>query len=589
MIFGARRLGKTEFSSSYMGRSATIYEGGENVITGGNWQDIDLITSKLDKGLSALNPYFKYGRISNDFRKEVSLGFKDKKGNRLEWSKILVRNFENGNNPESAAGITAKSFLSDEVGKYSFLESFEASKPCFASPFGWRCVPILTGTSGQIMPDSDAQKVFENPEAHNFVSFELKEEAGKIVSLFIPGTRRMEAKYSTTFGDFVKNEKGIYIPEDSELYNIEFLNSDTKKGEEICLQEQETAKKSKDSTSLIKAKMYYPLNTTDMFLTISDNKFPIEAAKEQLAYLEAEEEKECKFIKLYRDVESKVSYSFTDRLPIQDFPAGDNENKDAPIVMYEPPMANAPFGLYIAGADPYNQSESAQSTSLGTVYIYKRFYDPIDGTYQRTMVASYAARTKTLKEWYDNVEMLLELYNATLMMENADRGLIQHLDNKNKGHYLADGFNLLKEVSPNSKIQGRDKGLPPTLPIINYCMNLFYDYCNEEEELGFNEKTGEPIKRLGVRRIKDKVLLKEIINYKKGANVDRIVAFRHVLAYDKYLEKFFPNVDVRKDQPKKDERKRLPSSPFGMSSGNPFGIQTGGNNPFQLLFSGNGK
>ena len=573
MIFGSRRMGKSEFASSYVGRSSTIYEGSENVITGGNWVDIDLITAKLDKGLNALNPYFKYGRLADSFRKEVALGFKDRKGNRYEWSKILIRNFENGANPEAAAGITAKSFLSDEVGKYPFLESFMSSVPCFASPYGWRCVPILTGTSGLIEPDSDAQKVFENPEAHNFVSFELKEEGGKIVSMFIPGTKRMEAKYSTTFGNYIQNSKGILLPEDSELHNIEFLNSDDQKGREICLAEQEAAKNSKDSKSLLNAKMYYPLNTDDLFISLSENNFPIEAAKEQLAYLEAEEANICQFIDLYRDVEGKVKYKFSDKPVIQTYPAETNDNKDAAIVMYQPPMDNPPYSLYIAGGDPYNQSYSKQSESLGTIYVYKRFYDPINGTFQRTMVASWAARPKTIKEWYEKVELLLEFYNATLMIENADRGLIQHLDQKNKGYLLADGFNLLKEVSPNTKIQGRDKGLPPTIPVINYSMNLFYDYCNEEEIIGVDPKTSEPVKRLGIARIKDKLLLKEIINYKKGANVDRIVAFRHVLAYDKYLEKLMPNIDVKSaERVDNTKKKPAPRMPFGMGSKNPFGL-----------------
>lgn len=579
----------SEIAASYIGRSATIFEGSENVVTGGNWPDINLITDKIDKGLSSLHPYLRHGRLSSDFKKEIGLGFKDKKGNRFPWSKILVRNFENGQNPEAAAGITAMSFFSDEVGKYPFLESFLASIPCFASPFGWRCVPILTGTSGLIEPNSDAQKVFENPDAYNFVSFELKDEGGKKVSMFIPGTRRMEAKYKTKFGNFIENEKGILLPKDSELFNVEFWDSDLKKGLEICEGEQEVAKTSKDSTALIKAKMYYPTNTGDLFITISDNKFPIDAAKEVLSYIETQENNICEYITLYKDVDAKVKYRFSEKRPIQNWPAEDTEDKDAPVVMYEPPMDNAPYGLYIAGGDPYNQSESSSSTSLGTIYIYKRFYDPIDGVFQRTMVASYASRTKTISEWYSKVEMLLELYNATLMIENADRGIIQYLDQKHKSYLLADGFNLLKEISPNTKIQGRDKGLPPTIPVINHSMGLLYDYCNEEITIGYNEdKT--PIIKLGIFRIKDKMLLKEMIGYQKGANVDRIVAFRHVLVYEQWMDKMIPNVDVR--QPAKQEtttkKKPYTSSPFGKGGSNPFGF-TGLNNQNQVPFFGNRK
>jgi hypothetical protein len=36
------------------------------------------------------------------------------------------------------------------------------------------------------------------------------------------------------------------------------------------------------------------------------------------------------------------------------------------------------------------------------------------------------------------------------------------------------------------------------------------------------------------------MLLTEILKYTKGGNYDRIVAFRHALAYAKHLDKYFP-------------------------------------------------
>ena len=59
-----------------------------------------------------------------------------------------------------------------------------------------------------------------------------------------------------------------------------------------------------------------------------------------------------------------------------------NESKDAPIVIWEMPIQNAPYGLYVAGVDPYRQGKSAYSDSLGAVYIYKRMHDIFSEKFQ---------------------------------------------------------------------------------------------------------------------------------------------------------------------------------------------------------------
>lgn len=573
MIFGSRRIAKTSFASSYIGRSATIYEGSQNLVTGGNWADIDNITSILDKGLHALHPYFRApGRLNDNPRKEFALGYKTKQGERKEWSKILMRNHENGLNTEVVAGVKAKTFLCDEVGKSPFLKFFEATKPAFTSPYGWRCSPILTGTAGLIESDSDAQKVFEDPASFNFIVRELQAEGGKKVSLFIPGSRRMEAKYETTFGEFLKNEKGILLPADSELNTVKFLNSDIEKGTAICLEEQEVSKKSKDPASLLKAKMSYPLNTEDLFISLGDSRFNKEATAQHLAYLEDRKHLDEKYIDLYKDVDGQIMSRPSRKLPVENWPAMPDDNKDAPIIVYEDPIPNAPYALYVFGLDPYNTDESDNSSSLGSIVGYKRIYDPVNGTFQDMIVCSYDARPALMKDFYNTCEMLIEWYNGCCMMENADKGFSQHLDQKNKLYLLADGFDLLRQISPNTSIKGRAKGLPPTIGVINHSMNLLYDYCNEEIEVGQN-LDGSPIIKLGLARIKHRMLLKEMLGYGKGVNADRIVSFRHALVYDQSLTKSNPMIGYVNQDDDRPKPKPVHNSPFTMNRSNPFALQ----------------
>jgi hypothetical protein len=76
---------------------------------------------------------------------------------------------------------------------------------------------------------------------------------------------------------------------------------------------------------------------------------------------------------------------------------------------------------------------------------------------------------------------------------------------------------------------------------------LLKDYCLENIVVGSNPETGEPIYKKGITRIIDPMLLEEMIQYQPGANVDRIVAFSHVLAYARSLMKFGNPEDIQDD------------------------------------------
>lgn len=586
MIFGSRRLGKSEYLSSHIGMHATIFEGSENIITGGNWGDIDIIMYKLTQGLNHLPDYFKFGRLTENLRKEIELGFKAKRGNtRISWSKIIARNHEEGNNTEVLAGLTATSFAMDEVGKSRFAEVFEAVKPAFTSPYGWRCSPVLTGTSGDMGKSLDAQKFFEHPESQNFIFRELKEEGNKRVGVFIDGRRRMEGKYETTLGEYIKTEKGILIPKNSELNSIPFLNSDLKKAEAVIDAEREAASKSPDPKALLKVTMYYPKNTKELFLSDDGNNFPVDAILEHIEYLKANEQLQGVPVKLYRDIDGKVRVSYnTKKNPLVDYPFDRNTDKDGAIVIYEPPEENIPPYLYISGADPYNQSSSKWSESVGSIYIYKRIHDPIAGTFQRRIVASYTGRPQHLKEWHENVEMLLELYNATCLPENEASTFIQYFDQRGKAYMLADGYNFLLEISPKTSVRNRPKGLPAIPKVQQYYKELVYRYCTEEVVVGQDEE-GKNIVKLGVYRIADIGLLRELAAYNDKGNFDRYVAFGHTLAHEAWADKIYPF--VLKKEPKKEEsqyidrvNKNVVHSPFHLGKEfSPFSLN---NNPFNL-------
>lgn len=570
IIVGSRRIAKTSFIASWVGLGATIYEGSQNIIVGNNKNDIKNITTQMDKGLNSVESFLRYNRIRDDWKNQVDLGFKYKEGGSWkteEWSQIHIRNTEDGLNTEVLAGLTPKTLVFDEIGKAKTKEVFLGSIPAYNSPYGWRCIPILVGTGGDMRKSDDAQEMFYNPERFNLISVEIPNEERK-TGIFISGLMAIDVpKNPVPLSEYLGTTKG------SELDIINIHVSDEKKGLEIITKNRDNFLKANNQVEYLKTVMYAPLTVDECFMNNEEeNPFPVEALKTHLEYLKRNNDK--KYVRLFRDVDGKVSYAIdTKRFEVTDFPATKDTDKNGVVVMYESPISNPPTYLYIAGGDPYNQNKSEVSPSLGTIHIYKRTYDVVTGTFQNRIVASYAARPETMKEWQETVEMLLELYNATCMIENEGTNFIQYLENKNKGHYLADGYNLAKEINPKSSIQGRVKGLPATVKIKNHYKNLIIQYCNEKLTMGQKEN-GELVEALGLVRISDEMLIVELINYKPKGNYDRIVSFGHCLIYDEYLQKIAPNVKIKEYEDAPQKKGQTIRSPFILNtrSSNPFGV-----------------
>lgn len=224
-----------------------------------------------------------------------------------------------------------------------------------------------------------------------------------------------------------------------------------------------------------------------------------------------------------------VTHEFTDRLPITEFPVK-SQAKDAPVVIYEFPMQNPPFGLYVAGVDPYRHSESEYSDSLGAIYIYKRIHKINSEEYEDMFVASYVARPNDIKEWNENARRLIKYYNARTLCENDEMSFINYMIDKGDGHYLEDQPEWLREIVPNSRVN-RAKGIHrSSKQIRNFLDGQLKEYL---EQVIHTEKdeNGSTISEVhGVSKILDPMLLEEIIKYDKDGNYDRVIAAELAIA-----------------------------------------------------------
>ena len=340
-IGGIRRFSKSVQEASYIAWGATFDENSQNIIAGLNGPDIKLITDKLDKGLNFLPWYYKWDRIEDNWKNQVTLGIKSKSGERYPYSSILIRNLDDGANEEAIAGTKPRKLIIDEGGKGNFLRGLQAAIPGFTTQFGWGCSPIVTFTGGDMKKFFDAKQLMFDVEAFNFLEFQNEKDSRRIHGLFIGHKYRLEAKVDSSFGDFINATEG------SQLYNIHMQISDGSLAEKITNENLERTKKSGDRSAYLKEKMYYPKEVDDIFLNEDTNIFDIDAAKAQQTRLKVGDITGST-VELFHDGET-IKMKNVDKRPITNYPIKPNENKDAPIVIWEAPIANAPYGLYVAG------------------------------------------------------------------------------------------------------------------------------------------------------------------------------------------------------------------------------------------------
>ena len=522
VILGIRRFAKSVLEASYIGWGATFDENSQNVIAGLNAPDIKLITDKLDKGLNFLPEAWRWQRVEDNWKNQVTLGIKTRGGERIPFSQILIRNLDEGNNEEAIAGTKPRKLIIDEIGKGNFLRGFQAAVPGFTTPYGWGCSPLLTGTGGDMKKFMDAKSLMFDADNFNFLAYNNEKDEKRVHGLFISYKYRMEAKEESTLGEFLKQ------PEGSDLHNVKMLVSNEDKALEITTSNLERLKKAGDRVAYLKEKMYYPLEVDDIFLNEDTNIFDIEAAKRQKGRL-LNQGRTGTPVVLFHDGE-KISHEFTDKQPITNFPLKNSDLKDAPVVIYEFPIESPPYGLYVAGVDPYRQGQAAYSTSLGSVYVYKRMHDITGEKYQDMFVASYCARPDKKDTWEEQARLLIKYYNARTLCENDDISFIEYMKAKGDAHYLEKQPDWLKEVVPGTTVK-REYGVHRSSDKIrDYLHNCLKKYM---EEVVYTEKDedGNIIKEVqGVSKIFDPVLLEEIIQYNDQGNFDRIIAAELAIA-----------------------------------------------------------
>ena len=560
VILGIRRFAKSVIEASYIGQGATFDENSQNIIAGLNAPDIKLITDKIDKGLNFIPKAWRWQRVEDNWKNQVTLGIKTKAGERIPFSQILIRNLDGGNNEEAIAGTKPRRLIIDEIGKGSFLRGLQAATPGFTTPFGWGCSPILTGTGGDMKMFMDAKSLMFDVENFNFLEYNSAKDTSKVHGLFISHKYRMEAKEESSLGAFLNK------PEGSSLYQVNMMVSNEELATQITNDNLDKLKKAGDRIAYLKEKMYYPQEVDDIFLNEDTNIFDIEAAKRQKFRL-LQQERTGTSVVLYDDGDG-VKHTFSDKLPISNFPLKSSDQKDAPVVIYEFPVENPAYGLYVAGVDPYRQGKSAYSSSLGSVYIYKRMHTISGEKYQDMFVASYCARPDKKETWEEQARYLIKYYNARTLCENDEISFIDYMISKGDAHYLERQPDWLKEIVPNTTVR-RDYGIHRSAEKIrDFLHGCLKKYTEEVVHVEKDEDGNTISETKGMSKIFDPVLLEEMIQYNEDGNFDRIIAAELAVSLAMKLDPIFGKIGDNSDSRTKSMGvKRQKSSLFPESRG----------------------
>ena len=346
----------------------------------------------------------------------------------------------------------------------------------------------MTGTGGQgdAAAISEAKEVFFDPDAFDCLSFDdIWEESGSI-GYFVPYQMRL---------DEYRDEEGV-INQEEAMKDI--------------LVKRDKIASSKNKKAMFDEMQNNPIAPSEAFLISSNSILPVAELKlhKNMLRSRASSTSQCGELS-WISIEDGVDLTwYTDNsfIPCHYGIKGDDDTTGC-IEIWAHPQKQAgkiPYGLYVAGTDPYDQDSAASSASLGSTFILN--------TLTNKVVAEYTARPKLAKTYYETVRKMLIYYGCKDMYENERNGIKMYFEQKNSLHLLSKTPDILKSTE-KSKVN-RQYGIHMTDAIKKELMLILRGWLLEEREDG----------TLNLHGIESIPLLDELINYNDTGNFDRFIA-----------------------------------------------------------------
>jgi hypothetical protein len=383
-----------------------------------------------------LNQHTEFGRQRNpDLPDYIRAAYQVNIDSKKVWKGFMsiVSSITYKDKPSAGVGRSATWLIFDEAGIFpNIVESYGLSEPLIRDGNTYTGVCLMFGSSDSMESGSvHFKKIFINPVEYNMLGFKDPKNAERLIGFF-------SAAYFGRWGK-CKNK-------DSEYYEQLMVDPDGNSNIEAAIAdimwERAKKKKSPDPKVYRDYVTQFPIEWSEAFLVNSRSPFPTYLCEERLAQLETEKSILNSYWvgKLVQTGEG-IKFNIDDaKEPIRDFPINKigNDISGAVEIFEQPYIENPPFGIYIAGIDPYDDDEAVNSESLGSIFIMHSLTNRV--------VAEYTGRPNTAKEFYEICRKLLLYYNAVANYENNKKGLFSYFEQKNCTHLLCDTPKILKDM-----------------------------------------------------------------------------------------------------------------------------------------------
>ena len=411
---------------------------------------------------------------------------------------------------------------------------------------------VTHNTAGEGTLSVDAELMLKDPETYSILPMDwdfLEEFVDpdyvtwnrNSFGFFIPAQMSLAApdKIVMPFGDFL--DKGFDTSKfDKDLLNeIDIHVTNWADGKDFFEGKRNAI--SNDIVMLAGETNSFPLDPEDCYLTTEINKFPGLESKARKSFVEKHGLDGQKY-RLYRDAMGEIHADMTTDPVITDYPYKGG-NFDAPVVMLENPLlfdTPPPLGLYTIGFDDVKQ-EKSDGDSVISACVYKRGYE--GGEWADRFVAWFDSRPDRKQEYYRTLYLMIKIFNARILMENADNGFLEwmELNHMDDVHiHFSTGIGLASEENLNLNKNRRFGWAPTPLNIYRLEQKLVM-YAKED-----NVKIGDVEGLSGIDRINYTMLLEEMYKYKKDKNADRIRTAGLALTLAQYYDKTYQYMKRRK-------------------------------------------
>lgn len=455
----------------------------------------------------ATNTQFPRKRLKNSLQEMTwIMGYKDVELDIEKGTQNTVLGVSSKDDESKLRGKRAAKILIEEFGTFPrlvdlynvLLPSVQEGDIVFGQIY-------MLGTAGDNESDfAGAQEIMYNPKGYNMYAlpnvFDKYNQGKPYFVFFFPG---------------YVNRKGCY--------NENGVSDVIKALIEILMNRYRVKYNSTDPNTIIKTIAEVPITPAEAIVKTGVNMFPIADLTERIGQLDANptEYDDVYVGDLVFNKDGQVKYKPTSATPIRDFPHKDNKIEGA-IEIYQLPEIDRNTGKpyndrYILGADPYDDDES-NTMSLGSIFVLDLWTDRI--------VAEYTGRPPFADDYYEICRKLCLFYNGRLNYEYNKKGLFSHFSTRNSLYLLTDVLEFLKEKQMMKDGYGnKSKGTNASPAINAYARSRLRSWLLAPVPI-MQTIDGEEKEVMAPRlfTVRNRALLKELINYNSEGNFDRISA-----------------------------------------------------------------